>query len=81
MTSRVSVVEVNGPLAGVTDRFRAVLAEQGYTSLSAANQLPYPLCQLDLECPFCLVEVRRGAGVARKRWSQPRKILHALPFN
>lgn len=39
MTSRVSVVTVRGPLAGVAGRFKAVLEAQGYTPLSAANQL------------------------------------------
>lgn len=39
MTSRVSVVVVTGPLAGVVERFRVVLEEQGYTPLSAAKQL------------------------------------------
>lgn len=39
MGSRVSVVAVSGPLAGVAERFGAALAEQGYTPLSAANQL------------------------------------------
>lgn len=39
MGSRVCAVAVSGPLAGVADRFGAALAEQGYTSLSAANQL------------------------------------------
>jgi integrase/recombinase XerD len=39
MVSKLSVVEVTGPLAGVADRFGEALAEQGYTPLSAANQL------------------------------------------
>lgn len=39
MGSRLSVVVVRGPLAGVADRFDRALAEQGYTPLSAANQL------------------------------------------
>jgi integrase/recombinase XerD len=39
MTSWVSVVEVTGPFAGVVDSFRIALEGQGYTPLSAANQL------------------------------------------
>lgn len=39
MTKQVSMVAVRGPLAGLADRFRVVLAEAGYTPLSAANQL------------------------------------------
>lgn len=39
MASKVSRVVVSGPLAGVADRFGVVLAERGYTPLSAANQL------------------------------------------
>lgn len=39
MGSRLSVVVVRGPLTGVADRFEKALAEQGYTPLSAANQL------------------------------------------
>lgn len=39
MVSRASVVVVRGPLAGVAERFEQAIAEQGYTPLSAANQL------------------------------------------
>ena len=39
MGSGALVVGVTGPLAGIADRFRGALAEQGYTPLSAANQL------------------------------------------
>ena len=78
MTSRVSVVEVTGPLAGVADRFRMVLSEQGYAPLSAANQLrllahlsrwmsaerlePADLCDAELAR---FLAVRRAAGYTR----------------
>ena len=39
MASRVSVVKVSGPLAGVAGRVGVALAGQGYTPLSAANLL------------------------------------------
>lgn len=39
MTTRVSAVKVTGPLAGVADRFWAVLTEQGYTLSSAVNHI------------------------------------------
>ncbi len=39
MVKRASVVVVNGPLAGLADRFGEALTALGYTPLSAANQM------------------------------------------
>jgi len=39
VVKQISVVAVRGPLSGLADRFQTVLAEAGYTPLSANNQL------------------------------------------